>query len=81
MFPVAPVTVIDGQFDPEQGPLPPVAQPLASARLNKAAANKKFFIVDSLLEVPVVAMFPDHFDPERLPVGSQRAAGSGYKCT
>src|SRR5208283_601500 len=33
-----------------QGPLPPLAQPLASARLNKAAANRKFFIIASLLE-------------------------------
>lgn len=43
------LTVIVGQLL-TQGPLPPVAQPLASARINKAAANRKFFIIVNLVE-------------------------------
>lgn len=59
MLPVAPVTVMPGQLDPVQGPLPPLAQPLARARLNKAAANRKFFIIGSLLECAGKALFPE----------------------
>src|SRR5208282_3452364 len=33
---------------PLPSPLPPVAQPPASARLNKATANRQFFVIISL---------------------------------
>jgi hypothetical protein len=73
MSPLAPVTVMRGQFE-TQGPLPPLAQPLAIAKLNKAAANRKFFIIGSLLEGAGNRMFPDQSDLGRLPGWISRRA-------
>ena len=44
------VTVMEAQLT-EHGPLPPVAHPPASARLSRAAAKNRFFIMSILFKL------------------------------